>query len=81
MTVRCNVTEITRLGLHVLFANAMTVAVDQLMFDVTVFGAIPIPCLILTLEAAFAIFRFRLSVITTLAISALLGVGWTLVVA
>lgn len=77
MTIRCNVTEITRLGLHVLFANAMTVAVDLLMFDVTVFGSIPMPCLILTLVAAFAIFRFRSSVITTLAISASLGVDWT----
>jgi len=48
---------------------------------VPVLGSLILPSLVLTVLAAFAIFRLKLSVITTLAISALLGIGWTFAVA
>jgi chromate transporter len=65
-------------GLHVLFAEAKPVALGPLTLDVPVFGSLLLPSLVLTLGAAFAIFRLRLSVIAVLAMSAVLGIGWTL---
>ncbi|MFC3075032.1 chromate efflux transporter [Shinella pollutisoli] len=65
-------------GLHVLFAEVKPVVLGPLMLDVPVLGSLLLPSLVLTLLAAFAIFRLRLSVITVLAISAALGIGWRL---
>lgn len=67
-------------GLHVLFAEVAPVAVGPLTLDVPVVGSLLLPSLVLTLLAAFAIFRFKLSVITVLAVSAAVGVGWQLVI-
>jgi chromate transporter len=66
-------------GLHVLFAEVRLLAIGPLTLDVPVFGSLLLPSLVLTLLAAFAIFRLKLSVITTLATSAALGVGWHLI--
>lgn len=67
-------------GLHVLFAEVTSVAVGPLTLEVPTFGSLLLPSLMLTLLAAFAIFRLRLSVITVLAISATLGIGWQLAI-
>jgi len=67
-------------GLHVLFAEVASVAVGPLTLDVPIFGSLLPPSLVLTLLAAFAIFGLKLSVITVLAISAALGIGWQLVI-
>lgn len=66
-------------GLHVLFAEVRPLAIGPLTLDVPVFGSLLLPSLVLTLLAAFAIFCLKLSVITTLATSAALGVGWHLI--
>ncbi|WP_115063266.1 chromate efflux transporter [Rhizobium sp. SJZ105] len=68
-------------GLHVLFSDVRSAAFGPLILDVPVLGSLILPSLVLTVLAAIAIFRLKLSVITTLAISALLGIGWTLAVA
>ncbi|WP_170985925.1 chromate efflux transporter [Rhizobium sp. AU243] len=68
-------------GLHVLFSDVRSAAFGPLTLDVPVLGSLILPSLVLTVLAAIAIFRLKLSVITTLAISALLGIGWTLAVA
>ena len=47
--------------------------------DIPVMSSIILPSLVWTVLATLAIFRFRMSVITTLLISAGLGVGWTAV--
>ncbi len=68
-------------GLHVLFSEVRPAALGPLALDLPVLGSLILPSLVLTVLAAFAIFRLKLSVITTLAISALLGIGWTFAVA
>lgn len=68
-------------GLHVLFSEVRPTALGPLTLDVPVLRSLVLPSLVLTVLAAFAIFRLKLSVITTLAISALLGISWTLAVA
>jgi chromate transporter len=68
-------------GLHVLFAEVRSVAVGNWAFDIPVMSSVIWPSLVLTILAALAIFHFRLSVITTLLISAGLGVAWTSVTA
>ncbi|WP_430256919.1 chromate efflux transporter [Neorhizobium sp. DAR64872/K0K18] len=65
-------------GLHVLFAEVQQVAVGSLRIDIPVMTSIIWPSLVLTVLAAVAIFRLRMSVITTLLISAGLGVAWTM---
>ena len=64
-------------GLHVLFAKVRRVVVGAWAMDIPVMSSITLPSLVLTVLAALAIFRFRMSVITTLLISAGLGAGWT----
>jgi chromate transporter len=65
-------------GLHVLFAEVAPVALGPLTLDVPVPASLLLPSLVLTVLAAFAIFRLKHSVITVLAMSAALGIGWRL---
>ena len=65
-------------GLHVLFAEVKPVVLGPLTLDVPVLRSLLLPSLVLTVLAAFAIFRLKLSVITVLAMSAALGIGWHL---
>ncbi|MGQ3278569.1 MAG: chromate transporter, partial [Shinella sp.] len=65
-------------GLHVLFAEVRPTVLGPLTLDIPVFGSLLLPSLTLTLLAVFAIFRLKLSVIVTLAISAAAGIGWRL---
>ncbi|MBY3157759.1 chromate efflux transporter [Rhizobium laguerreae] len=68
-------------GLHVLFNEVRAVSFGLWTLDIPVLGSIAIPSLVLTVLAALAIFRFKLSVITTLLASAVLGIIWTFVAA
>ncbi|MBY3143459.1 chromate efflux transporter [Rhizobium laguerreae] len=68
-------------GLHVLFNEVRAVSFGLWTMDIPVLGSIAIPSLVLTVLAALAIFRFKLSVITTLLASAVLGIIWTFVAA
>ncbi|WP_337269279.1 chromate efflux transporter [Oryzifoliimicrobium ureilyticus] len=65
-------------GLHVLFAEIRSVAFGPLMLDVPVFSSLVAPSLVLTLLSAFVIFRLRWSVIASLCMAAVLGIGWRL---
>ncbi|MFB9953020.1 chromate efflux transporter [Rhizobium puerariae] len=65
-------------GLHVLFSEVRPISFGSWSLDVPVLNSIAIPSLVLTILASLAIFRFKLSVITTLAASAALGIIWTL---
>ncbi|OOL15224.1 chromate transporter [Ochrobactrum sp. P6BS-III] len=62
--------------LHVLFAELRTVTLGPFSLSVPLLTSLSLPSLALTLLAAFAVFRLKLSVITILALSAALGVGW-----
>lgn len=65
-------------GLHVLFAEVAPVTLGPLTLDAPVPGSLLLPSLILTVLAALAIFRLKLSVIAVLAMAAALGIGWRL---
>ncbi|MEZ2224328.1 chromate efflux transporter [Rhizobium sp. RCC_161_2] len=67
-------------GLHVLFAKVRQVSFGSWTMDVPVVTSINLPSLVLTIFAALAIFRVRMSVIVTLLSSAALGVAWTVLV-
>lgn len=63
-------------GLHVLFAEVRAIHYGPLALDVPVFPSIVVPSVVLTLLAAFAIFRLKLSVIAILVLSATAGIVW-----
>ncbi len=65
-------------GVHVLFAEVRTASWGQVSIDVPVPASLIWPSLVLTVLAALAIFHLKLSVITTLAICAAIGVAWTI---
>ncbi|KXF77070.1 chromate transporter [Paramesorhizobium deserti] len=65
-------------GLHVLFAEVRSISWGAWSMDAPVIGSVVWPSLALTALAALAIFRFRMSVIATLLLSAGLGIAWTL---
>lgn len=65
-------------GLHVLFAEVRSVSIGGWSIDLPVITSIVWPSLALTVLAALAIFRFKLSVISTLLICAVLGIFWRL---
>ncbi len=67
-------------GLHVLFRQTTSFTYGSWMMDVPVLTSLSLPSLVLTLLAAIAIFRLKMSVISTLLASAALGVGWTVFV-
>ncbi|WP_183430614.1 chromate efflux transporter [Mesorhizobium sp. RMAD-H1] len=67
-------------GLHVLFAEVRAISWGAWSMDVPVIGSVVWPSLVLTGLAALAIFRFRMSVVATLLLSAALGIAWTLLV-
>jgi chromate transporter len=64
-------------GLHVLFRETASFTYGSWTMDVPVLTSLSLPSLVLTLLAAIAIFRLKMSVISTLLASAALGVGWT----
>jgi chromate transporter len=65
-------------GVHVLFSDVRTASWGPVSIDVPVPASLIWPSLVLTVLAALAIFHLKLSVITTLAISASIGVAWTI---
>jgi chromate transporter len=65
-------------GLHTLFAEVAPWTLGPLALDIPVLGSLVLPSLLLTLAAGVAIFRFNVSVITTLLACALAGMAWTL---
>lgn len=66
-------------GLHVLFAEVRTVSIAGLSIDLPAITSIMWPSLLLTVLAALAIFRLKLSVISTLLVCAGLGIIWSLI--
>ncbi|WP_368517389.1 chromate transporter, partial [Rhizobium sp.] len=67
-------------GLHVLFGQTTSFTYGSWTMDVPILTSLSLPSLVLTLLAAMAIFRLKMSVISTLLASAALGVGWTVFV-
>ncbi|WP_051154479.1 chromate efflux transporter [Rhizobium mongolense] len=65
-------------GVHVLFSDVRTASWGPVSIDVPVPASLIWPSLVLTVFAALAIFHLKLSVIATLAISAAIGVAWTI---
>ncbi|NWJ27638.1 chromate efflux transporter [Rhizobium sp. RM] len=63
-------------GLHVLFAEVRAIHYGPLELDLPVFSSIVLPSVVLTLLAAFAIFRLKLSVIAALVLLATAGIVW-----
>jgi chromate transporter len=63
-------------ALHTLFATVRTWTAGPLVLDVPVLSSVVIPSLVLSTAAAVAIFRFKVSAITTLLACASLGVFW-----
>jgi chromate transporter len=63
-------------GLHVLFREITSFTYGSWTMDLPVLTSLSLPSLVLTLLAAIAIFRLKMSVISTLLASAALGVGW-----
>ncbi|MBB3592955.1 chromate transporter [Rhizobium sp. BK529] len=64
-------------GLHVLFRETTRFTYRAWTMDLPVLTSIALPPLALTIFAAVAIFRLRMSVIPILATTAALGVAWT----
>ncbi|CAD7025844.1 chromate transporter [Pseudorhizobium halotolerans] len=65
-------------GLHVLFADVTTIQAGPLKMEVPVLSSVDWASLVLTLLAVLAIFRLKMSVMTVLLGSAVLGMAWTL---
>ncbi len=65
-------------GLHVLFSEVATFQVGPLSMQVPVLSSVEWPSVVLTLLAVFGIFRLKLSVMTVLLGTALLGMVSTL---
>jgi chromate transporter len=66
-------------GLHVLFSEVIVVRAGPLSIEIPVLSSIDRASLTLTLLAVFAIFRLKMSVMTVLLSSAVLGMAGTLV--
>jgi chromate transporter len=63
-------------ALHTSFATVRTWTAGPLVLDVPVLSSVVVPSLLLSLGAAVAIFRFKVSAITTLLACAAIGVVW-----
>ncbi len=66
-------------GLHFLFAEARVHQLGPLGVELPVWSSLALPSLALSLAAAAAIFRFRMSVIPTLLGCAAAGMAWRLI--
>lgn len=64
-------------ALDTLFAQATVVRIGGLWLDVPVLQSAVFAAMALSLAAAFAIFRFKVSVIATLLACAVAGMIWT----
>jgi chromate transporter len=65
-------------GLHVLFSEVSVVRAGPLSIELPVLSSVDWASLTLTVLAVFAIFRLKMSVMTVLLGSAVLGMAWTL---
>ncbi|RKE76949.1 chromate efflux transporter [Rhizobium sp. AG855] len=65
-------------GLHVLFSEVSVVRAGPLSIELPVLSSLDWASLTLTLLAIFAVFRLKMSVMTVLLGSAMLGMAWTL---
>jgi chromate transporter len=65
-------------GMHVLFADVTAIQTGPLSMEVPVLSSVDWASLVLTLLAILAIFRLKMSVMTVLLGSAVLGMAWTL---
>jgi chromate transporter len=66
-------------GLHFLFAEAKVHRLGPLWIELPIWSSLSLPALVLSLAAAIAIFRFKVSVIPTLLACALVGVVWSII--
>jgi chromate transporter len=66
-------------GLHFLFVEARVHQFGPLWVELPVWSSLALPSLALSLAAAVAIFRFRMSVIPTLLGCAAAGMAWRLI--
>ncbi|WP_028748027.1 chromate efflux transporter [Rhizobium mesoamericanum] len=65
-------------GLHFLFTEASIHRVGPIWIELPVWSSLALPSLVLSVAAAIAIFRFRMSVIPTLLACAVAGMAWKL---
>ncbi|TCL62532.1 chromate efflux transporter [Rhizobium sp. BK251] len=65
-------------GLHFLFADATVHRLGPLWVELPIWSSLSLPSLALSLAAAIAIFRFKVSVIPTLLACALAGAAWSI---
>lgn len=65
-------------GLHVLFSEVATFQVGPLSIQVPVLSSVDWASVVLTLLAVFGIFRLKMSVMTVLLGTAMLGMVWTI---
>jgi len=65
-------------GLHVLFADVTTLQAGPLKMEVPALSSVDWASLVLTLLAVLAVFRLKMSVMTVLFGTAVLGMTWTL---
>ena len=63
-------------ALHTLFATVRTITLGPLVLDIPLLASIVVLSLVLSVAAAIAVFRFKVSAITTLLACALIGVIW-----
>ena len=65
-------------AVHTLFREVAVFAAGPLHLELPVPATIILPSALLAIAAAFALFRLKISVLSTLALSALAGLAWTL---
>jgi chromate transporter len=65
-------------AVHTLFAEVTVLAAGPLRIELPVVATVVLPSALLAAAAAFALFRLKASVLLTLGLAALAGIGWRL---
>jgi len=65
-------------AIHTLFARVTVLAIGPLHLELPVLATVVLPSALLAVAAAFALFRLKASVLLTLGLAALAGIGWRL---
>jgi chromate transporter len=65
-------------AVHTLFAEVTVLAAGPLRIELPVVATVVKPSALLAAAAAFALFRLKASVLLTLGLAALAGIGWRL---
>lgn len=66
-------------AVHTLFGQVTVLAAGPLRIEMPVLSTVIVPAVLLAAAAAYALFRLKSSVLLTLGLSALAGMGWILV--